>query len=620
MNAPSSRLVPLLFAFLACGAAAASVPKYDTAEVVLHSSVPFNGVSGTPNPFTSVTLTLNVTAPDGRTFQVDGFFDGDGTGGAVGDVFKARIFLDQTGTWTWASSSATAGLGGQNGQIVCSGLLAGVFGKGPAIVRSGRPRYFAYADGTPVYLLGKMLDFDSPTPLQRTTLIFFSQMLTDADRRFGLDYWHTMDLNKMSIYLYNANDFSGTEPTSPWLGSCPDACDRTRFDLAHWQTFETWTRTLRDEGIFAELWFFADNSGVGGFSIADRQRLIRYGMARLSAYVNTMFLVTAEWEEGFSTTELAASADTMQAFNTWRRPCSTHCLPGPFDFPDASWADYMSTQSSITGNYSGNHNAALANRLLAAKPSLSEEFAQGFESGLSRIKAWSVFTAGQAGTGTGAYLKRLNTFVREVPFYKMDPADALILAGQAYCLAEPGYNYVLYLPFGGSVTLNLVGATGSFEAQWFDPQFGGWSSAGTVVGGGTPSFVGPHGDNDMVLWLRPLITGSTPPPRVTGLGFPGRSAMDWEDTLAAASYDVVKGDLAVLRAQGSFTQSVTGCVENDGTDRLAGDVAVPAAGQGVWYLVRATRSNAVNGSYSMGSPRERAGRDGEIAAAAARCP
>jgi hypothetical protein len=54
--------------------------------------------------------------------------------------------------------------------------------------------------------------------------------------------------------------------------------------------------------------------------------------------------------------------------------------------------------------------------------------------------------------------------------------------------------------------------------------------------------------------------------------------------------------------------------------RQAGDAAVPAAGQAFWYLVRATRSNAVTGSYSMGSPRERAGRDGEIAAAAARCP
>jgi hypothetical protein len=618
MPAPSSRLAPLLFALVACGAAGASVPKYDTAEVVLHASVPFNGVSGTPNPFTSVTLTLNVTAPDGRTFQVDGFFDGDGNGGGVGDVFKARIFLDQEGTWAWTSSSATAGLGGQSGQIVCSGLLAGAFAKGPLIIRGGRPRYFAYADGTPVYLLGKMLDFDAPTPFQRTTLIFFSHVLTDADRRFGLDYWHTMDLNKLSIYTFNSGDFDGTEPTSPWLG-CP-SCDRTRFDLAHWQTFETWTRTLRDEGMFAEIWFFADNSGVGGFPLADRQRLIRYAMARLSGYVNTMFLVTAEWEEGFNLDELQQCADTMRAFNPWQRQTSTHCLPGLFDFPDAAWADYMSIQVGNTSGYNQNHNTAVANRALARKPSLSEEFAQGYESGLSRQKAWAVFTAGQAGTGTGAYLLWLAMFVREAPFYKMDPADSLILSGQAYCLAEPGYNYVVYLPFGGTVTLDLRGASGSFEAQWFNPQYGVWSSAGTVAGGGTPSFVGPFADDDMVLWLRPLISGSTPPPRVTGFGFAARSAMDWEDTLAAASYDVVKGSLGTLRAQGSFTPSVTACVENNGTDRTAGDATVPSPGQGFWYLVRATRSNGTNGSYSMAVPRERAGRDAEIAAAAARCP
>jgi hypothetical protein len=124
----------------------------------------------------------------------------------------------------------------------------------------------------------------------------------------------------------------------------------------------------------------------------------------------------------------------------------------------------------------------------------------------------------------------------------------------------------------------------------------------------------------MVLWLRPLISGSTPPPRVTGLGFQTHSAVDWEDTLAAASYDVVKGDLGTLRTQGSFVQSVTGCLENDGTDRLAAEAAVPSPGQGFWYLARATRSNGINGSYSMAVPRERAGRDSEISAAAARCP
>ena len=93
----------------------------------------------------------------------------------MGDVFKARLFLDRLGTWSWTSSSATSGLGGKSGQIVCQGVLAGSFAKGPVVVPGTAPRYFAHADGTPVLLLGKMLDFDSPTPEQFTTFTFFSE-------------------------------------------------------------------------------------------------------------------------------------------------------------------------------------------------------------------------------------------------------------------------------------------------------------------------------------------------------------------------------------------------------------------------------------------------------------
>jgi hypothetical protein len=623
MHARSLRLAATLF--LVCLLAfspAGAVLKHDTAEIVLNSTATFDGISGTPNPFTTVTLTLSVTAPDGRTFQVDGFFDGNGNGGAVGKVFKARIYLDQEGTWNWTSTSATAGLGGQSGQVVCSGLLAGTFGKGPLIVRGPRPRYYAYADGTPVFLQGKMLDFQG-LPLQRTTLIFFSHVLTDADRRASLDYQHSLATNKMGIYLYNANDFDGTEPTSPWVGSCPDSCDRTRFDLAHWKTFDTWTKTLRDEGMLAELWFFADGSGVGGFSIADRQRLIRYGMARLSGYVNTMFLVSSEWEEAFNSTELTLCAEHLQAFNPWRRPSTTHCLPGNFDFPEALWADYMSIQLGITAGWNQNHVATLATRALAVKPTLSEEFAQGFESGFSRIKAWSVLVAGPAGIGTGAYLPQIASFMSQVPFYKMQPADDLVLVAptsNAYCMAERGYHYVCYLPLGGTFTLDLTGVTGTFEAQWYYAQYGTWTSAGTVTGGGTPSFVGPFSDDDAVLYLRPLVTGTTPPPRVTGLGFLARADLDWEDTTAAASYDLVHGDLGLLRAQNSFTASVNGCIENNGADRRASHATLPAPGQAFWYLTRATRSNGIAGPYGMSEPRERPGRDAEIAASAGRCP
>ncbi|HEX2644715.1 MAG TPA: DUF5060 domain-containing protein, partial [Thermoanaerobaculia bacterium] len=107
---------------------AAAVPRFDTAEIVLRSASSFNGNSGTPNPFTSVDLQARVTAPSGRAYTVDGFFDGDGASGAVGNVFKIRIFADEVGTWRWSTTSNTAGLQGQSGSFAVSGTLAGTFG------------------------------------------------------------------------------------------------------------------------------------------------------------------------------------------------------------------------------------------------------------------------------------------------------------------------------------------------------------------------------------------------------------------------------------------------------------------------------------------------------------
>jgi hypothetical protein len=56
---------------------------------------------------------------------------------------------------------------------------------------------------------------------------------------------------------------------------------------------------------------------------------------------------------------------------------------------------------------------------------------------------------------------------------RMDLAHALPhgeLAGSTYCLAVPGSEYLVLLPTGGSVALNLTGFTGSFTVEWFLPH------------------------------------------------------------------------------------------------------------------------------------------------------
>ncbi|HKV06918.1 MAG TPA: DUF5060 domain-containing protein [Thermoanaerobaculia bacterium] len=505
---------------LATPRAGLAVSRFDTAEILLRSASSYNANSGTPNPFTAVDLTARVTSPSGRVFTVNGFFDGDGAGGAIGNVFKIRVYADEAGTWRWTTASNTAGLNGLSGTFSCSGTLAGPFGQGPVVENPARPRTFKYQYGEPVYLLGKFLDVAALSPLQYSHTMF-SEKLTDTNRQAMLDRHRGMKLNKIDVYLANQGDYSSVS-TTPWVGTAA-APDRQRFDLVRWRMFERWVVKMRDAGMLAHLWFFADDSGFGDLPDADRRLLLEYGMARLSGYVNTSFVLALEWQEGWTTTEVSTFMSYLHTQNPWARMATVHGVPGDFSFPTAAWADLMNTQAGNEVGHAAVHSHGLRNRALAAKPLIQEEFGLGSEDTAHRQKAWAAFTAGAAGSGTGAFLKPLATFVEQIDFEKMDPADALALSANAYVLAEPGAAYVFYLYNGGTLRADLRNVSGTFEARWYDPRTGVFSSAGSATGGAEKSFTAPAG-GDWVLHLRKTSgTGAavlTPPPPPSDLKLP----------------------------------------------------------------------------------------------------
>jgi hypothetical protein len=99
----------------------------------------------------------------------------------------------------------------------------------------------------------------------------------------------------------------------------------------------------------------------------------------------------------------------------------------------------------------------------------------------------------------------------KVPFWEMEPADALV--GNAghdnsrYCFARPGQLYLVYLPRGGSADLDLSGASGDFSVSWFDPRSGGplkRGAVGTLKGGSTSSLGAPpaSADEDWLVVIR----------------------------------------------------------------------------------------------------------------------
>lgn len=478
-------------------AVAHAVPCYGTAEVTLTSAASYNANTGSPNPFDLI-VSAQVTAPSGRRYTVPGFFDGNGAGGAIGNVFKVRIYTDEAGAWSWTSSSSVPGLNGQSGTISVSGQQTGAFGQGPIVENPARPRTFMYREGRPVFLTGKFLDSAAPNPIKFSHTMF-SEKLTESNRQAMFSRHLGMGLNKINVYLANKGDY-GSVSTTPWVGTATSN-DRTRFDLARWRTYDQWVAKMRDAGVLAHLWFFADDSGFGNLPDADRQRLIRYAMARLSGYVNTAFVVALEWQEGWSTTEVSSFANFTHQNNPWARLVSVHGTPGNFSFASALWADYMDIQAGNSITHGALYKSTMTNRTLAIKPVIQEEHGMGQEDTAHRQRAWAAFTGGAAGVGTGSYLKYLVSFTQAVPFQNMDPDPALVLSGGAYALAQKGSAYVFYLPGGGTAKVDLRGASGTFTVQWYDPRTGAWKAAPAAAGGTTPSYTAPA-SGDWVLYIR----------------------------------------------------------------------------------------------------------------------
>ena len=81
----------------------------------------------------------------------------------------------------------------------------------------------------------------------------------------------------------------------------------------------------------------------------------------------------------------------------------------------------------------------------------------------------------------------------------MTHSNQLILNQDAYCFAEPGRVYAIYLPSGGTTKLNLANYKGRFSVQWYNPRAGGRLQVGSIkeiVGPGLITIGQPPKDSD----------------------------------------------------------------------------------------------------------------------------
>ncbi|MEM8489098.1 MAG: T9SS type A sorting domain-containing protein [Bacteroidota bacterium] len=99
-------------------------------------------------------------------------------------------------------------------------------------------------------------------------------------------------------------------------------------------------------------------------------------------------------------------------------------------------------------------------------------------------------------------------FQNYLPYIEMKSNDGLATNGSSYTFAKEGEVYAVYLKNGGTTNLNLAGASGTLNVQWYDPRNGGGLQNGSVtqVNGGGSVSLGQPPNNTNSDWVALVST------------------------------------------------------------------------------------------------------------------
>jgi len=86
------------------------------------------------------------------------------------------------------------------------------------------------------------------------------------------------------------------------------------------------------------------------------------------------------------------------------------------------------------------------------------------------------------------------------------------LASTKYCLANLGFEYLIYLPDGGSVWVDLTDASGQLTVEWLNPSTGEKMSGGEITGGSRQEFAASFSGDAVLYIVSKRTLPPTPPP------------------------------------------------------------------------------------------------------------
>jgi hypothetical protein len=309
-----------------------------------------------------------------------------------------------------------------------------------------------------------------------------------------------------------------TYPVFPWISRA----DRSTFDLARLNRWEAVVDYMKSKGMIADLWFYSDDSPSLYLRAGSPEEdlYFKYMIARFAAYSNVTWNLALEYNEYRDDAWVISRAQFVKENDPFGHLLGVHRTDQLFPFAGNPNLDHTSLQWFIDDH--ANLNSAIVDLRNATRqagrpiPVIHEEFfIEGSAGNLEQFRKaiWAITTGGgfykAASLGwwigtpyqSGQHFdiaRNLYEFITKIPYWQMSPNNTLVTNG--YALVNPGREYLIYLPSGGSVTVNLAAASGTFPLEWYNPRTGIYTQQTTTSGGGSRTFHAPD-NNDWILHI-----------------------------------------------------------------------------------------------------------------------
>ena len=484
-----------------------TVEAYDFVEVTLKVDKP-----DVKSSFTDASVEGQFgRAGDARRLEVLGFCDSPD-----GSTYRVRFMPTSPGDYSY---SVTYRQGAR--EMSFPGTFKAVNGRRRGLLRvdPAYPWHFFW-EGTGDHYF-----------LNGTTAFLLMGWEDDAVIREILDRFARYKVNRVRVLLNGRSNHSWTDPlkngagfyacANPWAAQRPhDAAnpgfDYTRFNLAYWARFEKMLRYAREKDmVISVIMDWADSSVHPAAGSEAEHRYYRYAAARLGAYANITWDLGDDLDS-FRDEKWARETGTLlMQWDPYHHLATSHPTHNDHQDRASDWFGMTSFQEW----HRPLHDWMLEQRQIQAKtgriiPQVDEEY--GYEDHYpewnpnpapactadgNRRTAWEMAMAGTYQT-TGETAKRVNAggyisgradatmillemqshmvdFFTSFDWWKADPHDELVDNG-AFCLAQPGKIYAVYLSHGGRVNVKLE--PGAYTATWFHCRSGETIPIGSAAG------------------------------------------------------------------------------------------------------------------------------------------